>query len=69
MKNKSFEDVVAMFNKTYKNIEYQENRKYVINQLTKDLKPTGIPLNKLRDHLRLKDNLKRLGLDEVFNGI
>ena len=62
MKNKSFEDVVAMFNKTYKNMEHQENRKYVINQLTKDLKPTGIPLSKLRDHLRLKDNLKRLGL-------
>ena len=71
MKNKSFEDVVAMFNKTYKNMEHQENRKYVINQLTKDLKPTRIPLSKLREHLRLKDNLKRLGynLEDSIIGV
>ena len=63
MKNKSFEDIVSMFEKTYKDIEYQENRKYVINQLTKDLKPKGIPLSKLNEHLKLKDNLRILGLN------
>lgn len=63
MKNKSFDNVVDMFNKTYKDIEYQENRRYVINQLSKDLKPKGIPLSKLKEHLRLNDSLKRLGLN------
>ena len=63
MKDKRFNDIVDMFNNTYKDIEYQENKKYVINQLTKDLKPTGIPLSKLNEHLKLKDNLKTLGLN------
>ena len=63
MKNKSFEDIISMFDKTYKDIEYQENRKYVINQLAKDLKPKGIPLSKLNEHLKLKDNLRILGLN------
>ena len=63
MKNKSFEDIVSMFKNTYKDIEYQENKKYVINQISKDLKPKGIPLSKLNEHLRLKDNLRTLGLN------
>lgn len=63
MKNKSFEDIVSMFNNTYKDIEYQENKKYVINQISKDLKPKGIPLSKLNEHLRIKDNLRTLGLN------
>ncbi len=62
MKNKSFDDIVDMFSKTCRDMEYQENKKYVINQISKDLKPKGIPLSKLKEHLRLKDSLKRLGL-------
>ena len=52
-----------MFNDTYKDIEFQENKKYVINQISKDLKPKGIPLSKLNEHLKLKDNLRILGLN------
>ena len=47
-----------MFNKTYKDMEYQENKRYVVNQFLKDLKPKGIPLSKLNEHLRLKDSKK-----------
>ena len=63
MKNKSFDDIVDMFSKIYREVEYQENKRYVVNQLLKDLKPKGIPLSKLNEHLRLKDSMKRLGLD------
>lgn len=43
----------------------------MINQLSKGLKPTGIPLSKLREHLKLKDSLKRLGynLEDSIIGV
>ena len=63
MKNKSFDDIVDMFNKTCRDMEYQENKRYVVNKLLKDLKPKGIPLSKLNEHLRLKDSLERLELN------
>ena len=64
MQNKNFDDIVDIMNKTWRDIEYQENKRYVVDQLLKDLKPKGIPLSKLNEHLRLKDSLKRLGLDK-----
>ena len=63
MQNKNFDDIVDIMNKAWRDIEYQENKRYVVDQLLKDLKPKGIPLSKLNEHLRLKDSLKRLGLN------